>query len=206
MMRSALIALVAVSAVASTSVAPVPHNDANVNLSLATDQPVPLKIEKEKRAFALSINTKSARPIKVIRAKNAKIKLGKSNLQLEAEKAREAKLAAQRKTGYIDPRPTYGDIPSDAAYREWIEAAARKYGVSNQTYALYRVMMGESGGNPYAQNASGASGLFQFIPSTWRSTPYGGCSIWDAKSQCYAAAWMFAQGRQREWVVYNMYF
>ncbi len=66
--------------------------------------------------------------------------------------------------------------------------------------------MGESGGNPYAQNASGASGLFQFMPSTWRGTPYGHCSIWDAKYQCYAAAWMFSQGRQREWVVYNMYF
>jgi hypothetical protein len=205
MMRSALIALVAVSAVASTSVAPVPSKNTNVNLSLVTDQPVPLKIEKQKRNFALSMNSKSAFPISVSRAQ-AKVKLGKSNTQIAREAAREAKLASKRKTGYTDPMPVYGEIPSDAAYRKWLKAAASKYGVSNQTYQLYRVMMGESGGNPYAHNASGASGLFQFIPSTWRSTPYGGCSIWDAKSQCYAAAWMFSQGRQREWVVYNMYF
>ena len=205
MMRSALIALVAVSAVASTSVAPVPSKNTNVNLSLVTDQPVPLKIVKEKRNFALKINTKSAFPISVSRAK-ANVKLGKSNSQIAREAAREAELASKRNAGYTDPRPQYGTIPSDTAYRQWLKAAAVKYGVSDQEYALYRVMMGESGGNPYAHNASGASGLFQFMPSTWRGTPYGGCSIWDAKSQCYAAAWMFAQGRQREWVVYNMYF
>src|SRR4029434_1451859 len=40
----------------------------------------------------------------------------------------------------------------------------------------------ESGGNPYAVNrSSGASGLLQFLPSTWRSTPQGraGMSVFD---------------------------
>ena len=202
MMRNALIALVAVSAITSTSVAPNPSQNNDVRLSLATDQPVPLKIIKPEKNFQLALNSKSVNPIKVVRAKVVKIKPGKSNTELKKER----KIASQRKGEYVNTRPVNGTIPSDAAYKHWLTDAAKKYGVSSQTYALYRVMMGESGGNPYAQNASGAAGLFQFMPSTWRGTPYGTCSIWDAKSQCYAAAWMFSQGRQREWVVYNMYF
>jgi hypothetical protein len=202
MMRHALIALVMITSITGTSVASVPSENTNVHLSLVTNQPVPLKIEREQKNFELALNTKSHQPIKVVRTKQVTIKSGKSNAQITKDR----ELASQRKGGYVDTRPVYGTIPSDAAYKKWLTDAAKKYGVSSQTYALYRVMMGESGGNPYAQNASGASGLFQFMPSTWRNTPYGGCSIWDAKSQCYAAAWMFSCGRQREWVVYNMYF
>jgi hypothetical protein len=61
----------------------------------------------------------------------------------------------------------------------------------------------ESGGNPYAVNrSSGASGLLQFLPSTWRSTPQGraGMSVFDAVAARAAAAWMLSQGRAREWV------
>lgn len=204
MMRNALIALVMVTSITGTSVASVSVGDSNIRLSLATEKPVPLKIETVKPNFKLALNTKTSQPVRVVRIKQVKIKLGKSNDQIQRERE---KLAQERKIGsYVDPRPVNYTIPSDVAYRTWLKAAAAKYGVSDQVYALYRVMMGESGGNPYAYNASGASGLFQFIPSTWRGTPYGGCSIWDPKSQCYAAAWMFSQGRQREWVVYNMYF
>jgi hypothetical protein len=68
----------------------------------------------------------------------------------------------------------------------------------------YRFMKGiawcESRLNPYARNASsGASGLFQFLWSTFRSTPYGGHSIWYARWNALAAGWMFAHGRRGEW-------
>lgn len=65
---------------------------------------------------------------------------------------------------------------------------------------LLRVARCESRLNPYAHNRSGASGLFQFLPSTWRTTPYGRYSIWSARHQALAAAWMFAHHRSSEWV------
>ena len=64
-----------------------------------------------------------------------------------------------------------------------------------------RIAKCESGYNPYAQNPSGASGLFQFMPSTFANTPPGraGGSIWDPTANSQAAAWMYSQGRQGEW-------
>lgn len=64
--------------------------------------------------------------------------------------------------------------------------------------ALYRVMSCESRGDPYADNGT-HKGLFQFHPGTWASTPYGGSSIYDGRSQIFAAAWMWSQGRKGEW-------
>jgi hypothetical protein len=59
----------------------------------------------------------------------------------------------------------------------------------------------ESHWNPTAYNASsGSSGLFQFIPSTWRTTPYARQSIWSPKWSSLAAAWMVRVGRGGEWV------
>lgn len=64
-----------------------------------------------------------------------------------------------------------------------------------------RIAKCESGYNPYAQNPSGAEGLFQFMPSTFANTPPGraGGSIWDPTANAQAAAWMYSQGRQGEW-------
>lgn len=65
---------------------------------------------------------------------------------------------------------------------------------------LLRKARCESGLNPYAQNQSGSSGLFQFLPSTWATTPYAARSIWSAKWSALAAGWMHAVGRGGEWV------
>src|SRR5215471_3752233 len=62
----------------------------------------------------------------------------------------------------------------------------------------------ESKGYAGAVNrSSGASGLFQFLPSTWRTTPQGraGLSVFDPVAARNAARWMLEQGRAREWVV-----
>lgn len=80
---------------------------------------------------------------------------------------------------------------------EAINLAGATYG---QTAALWRKARCESHLNPRAQNRSEASGLFQFLPSTWRSTPYGGFSIWSAYANALAAGWMHAHGRGGEWV------
>lgn len=65
---------------------------------------------------------------------------------------------------------------------------------------LLRVPGCESGWNPLAQNRSGASGLFQFMPGTWATTPYGRRSIWSARWQSFAAVYMLRAGRSGEWV------
>jgi hypothetical protein len=61
----------------------------------------------------------------------------------------------------------------------------------------------ESHGNPRAVNPrSGASGLGQFLPSTWRTTPQGraGLSIFDPIANREAVRWMLLAGRAREFV------
>lgn len=65
---------------------------------------------------------------------------------------------------------------------------------------LHGVAWCESRLSPYAHNASGASGLFQFMPSTFASTRYGNHSLWSAKWASLAAASMFAAGQSHQWV------
>jgi len=62
----------------------------------------------------------------------------------------------------------------------------------------------ESRNKIYATNPrSGAAGPFQFVWSTWKSTPQGraGLSPYDPVAARTAARWMIAQGRVREWAV-----
>lgn len=48
-----------------------------------------------------------------------------------------------------------------------------------------------------------ASGLYQMLPSTFNSTPYGkaGMSIWSPCATSLAAGWMHETGRGREWAI-----
>lgn len=79
---------------------------------------------------------------------------------------------------------------------EAINLAAATYGHGED---LWRKARCESGLNRYARNpASAASGLLQFLPSTFRSTPYGGFSIFSPYASALAAGWMLAHGRD-EW-------
>jgi len=66
----------------------------------------------------------------------------------------------------------------------------------------WRVSRCESGWYAGAYNrSSGASGLFQFIPSTWRATPQGraGLSPFDPYANAEAAAWLYRVGGPRHW-------
>jgi hypothetical protein len=53
---------------------------------------------------------------------------------------------------------------------------------------------------------SGASGLFQFLLSTWMTTPQGraGYSRFDPVASREATRWMIGQGRGREWSTWWM--
>jgi hypothetical protein len=45
----------------------------------------------------------------------------------------------------------------------------------------------------------GHYGLFQFLQSTFDSTPYRGKDIWSPKWNSLAAMWMWKSGRRNEW-------
>jgi hypothetical protein len=93
-----------------------------------------------------------------------------------------------------------------------IRLASLAYDVSFDT--LYRRASCESTGespasppsnstlNVYARNNGSSDspmGLFQFKPSTFRSTPYGGYDIYNGYVNALAAAWMVTVGRSGEW-------
>jgi len=69
---------------------------------------------------------------------------------------------------------------------------------------LLRVAYCESRYNPGAYNASGASGLFQFLPSTWAANSvragFAGASPFDPVAAANVAAWMFVRGQSYQWV------
>jgi hypothetical protein len=84
-----------------------------------------------------------------------------------------------------------------------IRAATRLYG-GNFAHNV-ACARSESGLSPYAHNGggSGATGLFQFMPSTWYSTlarmGVGPKPIYSAKWQARAAVWKFSHDGYGEW-------
>lgn len=67
---------------------------------------------------------------------------------------------------------------------------------------LLRIPGCESSWTPgLAPNSAGATGLYQFLPSTWAGTPYGRRSIYSARWQAEAAHWLYTKdGGGSEWV------
>lgn len=81
-----------------------------------------------------------------------------------------------------------------------IYAAADKWGQPRAD--MLRVARCESNLDPRAVNSrSGASGLFQFMPSTFAFTPNGkaGQNIFDPYASADAAGWMWANGMRNHW-------
>lgn len=95
-------------------------------------------------------------------------------------------------------RLRWGNCGDSGPIRDCIHGAALTYGADEGW--MLGVSLCESGWERYAHNPSGAESWFQFLPSTWATTPYGGRDITSAKWQSLAAAWMWTQGRQNEWV------
>ena len=59
----------------------------------------------------------------------------------------------------------------------------------------------ESRYHPNSVNSeSGASGLFQFLPSTWSGTPYASKSPFDPRANAFAAAWLYSHYGPGRWV------
>ena len=125
--------------------------------------------------------------------------------QLEAQfNTLVTQLAAQR-AGAMGPVPPAAPPPltlppgSNSAIKQIILNAFAPLGGGAQTWAL-RVAMCESGYNPYAVNrSSGASGLFQFLPSTWAGSPEHNQSVFDPTANATAAAWLYGRSGGAPW-------
>ncbi len=97
------------------------------------------------------------------------------------------------------PAPAAAPASSGNSIVDIITTAANRYGQSPS--AMLAVARCESNLDPNAVNrSSNASGLFQFLPGTWRTTPYAPSSIFDPYANANAAAWMWSVGRRGEWV------
>ncbi len=100
--------------------------------------------------------------------------------------------------------PSLPTPPSGSAYTrdeiiQIIYAAADKYGQPRAD--MLRVAQCESVLDPNAVNPySGASGLFQFMPSTFAFTPFAGQDIFDPVVNANAAGWMWQNGMRNHWV------
>ncbi len=95
------------------------------------------------------------------------------------------------------PSPTPTPPPSGASVQELIASyfGPLGQGVVDQAMCVARL---ESGFNPDAYNPiSGASGVFQFIPSTWtpvsQAAGWGGASVFDGEANVAVAAWAVGQ-------------
>lgn len=88
----------------------------------------------------------------------------------------------------------------DPSVQEAVELAHVAYPALSLSRA-WCIIEHESHGNPSARNTQAiwngehATGLWQFIPSTLRATPYGEFSIYSAYAQSLAAGWMHEHGR-----------
>ena len=92
--------------------------------------------------------------------------------------------------------------PGSSEIEQIIRDAAAAQGADPDQ--LLRVAYCESRYNPGAYNASGASGLFQFLPSTWAANSvragFAGASVWDPVASANVAAYMFRMGQAGQWV------
>jgi uncharacterized protein YabE (DUF348 family) len=105
-----------------------------------------------------------------------------------------APIAEVRRIGTRAPQPP-------AEIEAIIRDAAARQGADPEQ--LLRVAWCESRFNPGAYNASGATGLFQFMPRTWAFNSaragYEGASPFDPVASANVAAWMFVRGSANLW-------
>jgi len=113
--------------------------------------------------------------------------------------ARQAALAAaQAQAAAIAARSNHPAPPPEIA--KDITDAFNPLGPAAVQWAM-NVAWCESRYHPNSVNTdSGASGLFQFLPSTWGGTPYASQSPFDPRANAFAAAWLYSHYGPGRWV------
>jgi Transglycosylase SLT domain len=98
------------------------------------------------------------------------------------------------------PAPAPAPGPCDSTcVQNLIRQAFAPYGQAGIDWGL-RVAACESGYNANAYNPAGPYyGVFQFLMSTFKATPYGNQNIFDASANVNAAAWKYGQGGAGAW-------
>ena len=79
----------------------------------------------------------------------------------------------------------------------FIRRAARHFHQSKRR--AYYIAWRESRYDWHARNPSGAGGLYQFMPGTWRHTPYRHHSRFNPRWASLAAMWMWKHGGYSHW-------
>jgi hypothetical protein len=119
-------------------------------------------------------------------------------VELEAQRIQQAGLQAAPAPGTAASAPA-APIAAGGSIQQIILDAFAPLGAGAQQWAL-RVAKCESGYNPNAVNrGSGAAGLFQFMPSTWRSMPQGGQSVFNPVANAQAAAVLYQRSGPNQW-------
>jgi Transglycosylase SLT domain len=129
-----------------------------------------------------------------VQAWSAELKQGLDEYQAKQE----ALAAAQAQAAAIAARSNHPAPPADIA--KDITDAFSPLGPAAVQWAM-NVAWCESRYHPNSVNTdSGASGLFQFLPSTWSGTPYASYSPFDPRYNALAAAWLYSHYGPGRWV------
>jgi hypothetical protein len=116
-------------------------------------------------------------------------------------KAKAAAKAGAQANAQSGAQPPPGPIPNYApgTVQAIIVQVFTPLGATAVAWGL-RVARCESGYNPRAYNGAGPYyGLFQFLMSTFKATPYGGQNIDDPTANASAAAWKYSRGGAGAW-------
>jgi hypothetical protein len=121
-------------------------------------------------------------------------------VQMEAQRQLQAQQALGQAAAPAPPAAPPAMAPSGGgSIQDIILTAFAPQGAGAQQWAL-RIAKCESGYNPNAVNrSSGASGLFQFMPSTWAHLPWAGQSVFDAVANAQAAAYYYQHSGPGPW-------
>jgi len=202
MLRTAVLAFVAVLAAIAAAVAPAPSRPSSpamrpvANVATFSLRPTGGAVGSEPAGRVLRWEND-----RLVAAEAAAAAAAKAAEQAAAQaKARQA-LQQARSAPPPAPAGPPAPIPSYApgTVQDIIVQAFTPYGATAVAWGL-RVAKCESGYNPRAYNGAGPYyGLFQFLMSTYRATPYGGQDIYDPVANASAAAWKYGQGGAGAW-------
>jgi hypothetical protein len=121
------------------------------------------------------------------------LKQGLADYEAQQQAIAAAQAQAAR-IAVIDNHP-----PPPAYIAKIITDAFTPLGQSAVVWAM-RIAYCESRYHPNSVNtSSGASGLFQFMPGTWKGTPWGKQSPFDPVANAHAAAWLYSHYGPGRW-------
>jgi len=129
-----------------------------------------------------------------VRSWSLELKQGLADYQAKLD----AQAAAEAQAAVIAARSNHPPPPPEIA--KDITDAFSPLGPAAVQWAM-NVAWCESRYHPNSVNSdSGASGLFQFLPSTWSGTPYASQSPFDPRANSFAAAWLYSHYGPGRWV------